>query len=626
MCGIAGIYSLNRNVTESEIQSMCDIFSYRGPDDQGIWVNETGHVALGHRRLSILDPTPAGHQPMHDQEADLTIVYNGEVYNFIEIRNTLKSHGHSFKTNTDTEVILAAYKEWGHDCLQRFIGMFAFAIWDGVRNELFAARDRLGIKPFYYYRDPTIFHFSSEVKSLLSLSITDVNADLSLVDYYMSFGYVPGEQTLFKNIRRLLPAHYIVVKNGGSKIEKYWDLKFNNSMDLGLEFYIGELEKLINNSIDLRLRTDVPLGIFLSGGIDSSAVVAMLAPRTSERLKTFSVAYDFGTAFNETSYARVVAEKFNTDHHEFIVTAENFKEFIPGFIYHMDEPVAESAAISLYYIAKLAREYITVVLSGEGSDEIFAGYDFYFYNQIIEKYRNNLSDQAVSYISNWLISCIHHDKICKYLRLSRLPFERRYKGTSTYEENEKNNLYSSDFKAYIECNPNENLDAFLFKIYRKTQQNDPLSRMLYFDTKTWLVDDLLIKADKMSMAASLELRVPFLDHRIVEFAGKIPSKYKIQRRTTKYILKKMIEKALPRKIIYRKKMGFPTPLRDLFRQDLFDYARDTLLTGKAIQRGFFKHTKIEKLLDEHKKGQRDHHRLIWQLIVLEEWHRRFVNT
>ncbi len=622
MCGIVALVDFEVSPTETEIIKMRDVIQYRGPDNQGLSLLKKEGIALGHRRLSILDTRTAGKQPMSNSRGDLTVVFNGEIYNYIEIRNELLEKGYSFKTATDTEVLINAYDCWGKQCLQYFVGMFAFAIWDNRKKELFVARDRIGIKPFYYYQLGSRFYLSSEVKSILAVLSDFPPVDKVLIDTYLSFGYVPGENTMNTGIKKLLPGHSAILNKSGFFIEKYWDLHFDQNTDKGLDYYVEHLNDLIGDAIDLRLRSDVPLGIFLSGGIDSSAVVALLSARAPQKLKTFSVAYEFGAQFNETAYARVVADHFDTEHHELIVTPEKFSDFIPGYIRHMDEPVTESAAISLYYLSQMAKNHVTVVLSGEGADELFAGYDFYVYNLVIEKYRRMMGNELSPLISNMLASLLPLKKLQKYLELSQHPLEKRYKGISSYQESLKNELYLDEYKAFL-GRQNNPAKEFIQAIFNTLPEADPLSKMLYFDTKTWLVDDLLIKADRMSMAASLELRVPFLDHRVVEFAATIPSKYKIKGRTTKYLFKEMMRGKLPDQIIDRKKMGFPTPLAIMFKTKLFSYAHDTLLSKASIGRGYFQEKTIRNILNEHQKGEADHHRVIWLLLVLEEWHRQF---
>lgn len=621
MCGIAGFIRCKQGDITKRIHTMRDAFPYRGPDDKGCWVQPEHGVALGHRRLSIIDPSPAGHQPMHDENNGLIIVFNGEIYNYIEVRKDLQCLGHLFRTKTDTEVIIKAFLQWGEDCLHRFNGMFAFAIWQEKTQELFLARDRLGIKPLYYYIDSSGFYFASEVKAILKVLPQMPRLQEGLIDAYMSFGYVPGGDTLHAGVKRLLPGHCLTINEKSSTLRQYWNLNFSRGEDRGERYYLEKAQSLLDSAIELRLRSDVPLGIFLSGGLDSSAVVGSLAPKISKPLKTFSVAYDFGDQFNETPYARLVAKKFRTEHHEIFITPDEFASFIPDYIRLMDEPVAESAAISLYYVSKLAKEHVTVVLSGEGSDEIFAGYDLYRYMNMLERYFNILGENFAKGMANMATAILPlGSKVAKYLHLGSLPLEKRYKGISTYEERYKKGLYRKDF-AENSLNATEKLKIaeFLQSLFMDTAKNDVLSRMLYFDTKTWLVDDLLIKADRMSMAASLELRVPFLDYRLVEFAATIPSHYKVKGCQGKYLLKRMMKDVLPQEIIHRKKMGFPTPLKKMFEGMLFDYAQNTLLSSNTMLSVYFLKESIAQLLQEHRSNQMDHHRVIWQLIVLENW-------
>lgn len=621
MCGIVGIAGSPGSVDEREVIRMRDTFPYRGPDDAGIWRDAVAAVGFGHRRLSILDPTPGGHQPMLDTATGCCICFNGEIYNFIELRKDLEARGHAFATHSDTEVILKAWLEHGKDCLSRFNGMFAFALWDPRTRELFLARDRLGKKPLYYQIDRQgRLIFASEVKALLASAFVRGEIDHARIDHYMSFGYLPGENTLHRHIKRLLPGHCAVWKDSRLTVERYWQLAFDQRQDLGFDHYLRQSKALLNDAIDLRLRSDVPLGIFLSGGLDSSAVVGLLAERVPNPLKTFSVAYDFGAGFDETRYARIVADKFATEHQVVTMQPQDFRDFVPDYVRLMDEPVTESAAISLYFVSKLAKNEVTVVLSGEGSDEIFAGYDLYRYMRTIETLRSALTPGVASMIGNTLAALLGRGKLAKYLRLTAQPLEQRYKGISVYEEFHKDQLYRPEYKALVaERAGTDSTRCFLTDLFRQTRGLDSLSRMLHFDTHTWLVDDLLIKADRMSMAASLELRVPFLDYRLVEFAATIPSKYKIHRGQGKYLLKKMMEGILPDEIIYRKKMGFPTPLKRMFETDLRDFASDLLLSASAELPGIFEHRYMRTLLEEHRRQRRDHHRVLWQLVVLEQW-------
>jgi len=630
MCGILGIKS-NTSGVKDRLSIMRDTMPYRGPDSNGFWFDDDERIGLAHLRLSILDPTPAGHQPREESEHNCVISYNGEVYNYLEIRTALESQGYTFETGSDTEVVLKAYIEYGVDCLKHFNGMFAIAIWDGNKKELFLARDRLGIKPLYYLQNDNEFIFASETKAILKGLDKKPALNIQLIDSYMSFGYIPGENTLHQGIKRLMPGHYAVLKSDGRDEYKftttqYWDLKFDNStrqgsnQDKGCDYYVDESKKLLESAIDLRLRSDVPLGIFLSGGIDSSAVVGLLSERVTEPLKTFSIGYDFGKDFDETPYAQIIADKFKTDHHEIKITPAQFKEFIPEYISLMDEPVTEAAAISLFFVSKLAKKKVTVALSGEGSDEIFAGYDLYQYMNVLDKYRSVVGQTGCNFfagISNKVLGKSH--KVSKYLTMATLPIEQRYKGMSTYPDHHKESLYKPEFKAEIEKETQVSSRHYTKNLFEKTKNGDALSKMLYFDTKTWLVDDLLIKADRMSMAASLELRVPFLDYRLVEFAATIPSKHKIKKGEGKYPLKKMMEGILPNDIIYRKKMGFPTPLKLMFQNELRGYAENLLLSEDTKLHQFFKKARIQQLIEEHNNDKFDHHKTLWQLVVLEEW-------
>lgn len=623
MCGIAGIIDTSRPPSAATISAMIDAIRYRGPDGHGHVCFEEQGVALGHRRLSILDVSEAGRQPMAAADGRYWITYNGEIYNFVEIRQELELLGHRFQSGSDTEVLLYAYQQWGAACLDRFMGMYAFAIWDRSERELFAARDRLGIKPFYYRQTSHGLVFASEIKAILAIEGGRSAVDTSLIDSYMDFGYVPGEQTLHKDIQRLLPGHSLVWRDNRLKVRSYWDLQFGAQADESLTASAELVRQMLQDSIRLHLRSDVPLGVFLSGGLDSSAVVSLLTPGASSGLKTFSVAYDFGPNYDETPYAREVAMRFSTDHHEIRVSPDSFLDFVPQYIWHMDEPVTEAAAISLFYVSKLAREHVTVCLSGEGSDELFAGYDFYTYNLAIERLRGLVGNSSGSIAA--LTSKLQRlAKLTKYLRLASLPLEQRYRGISSYSSDTKHALYSSGF-ASAAARGNARCAGFIEDLFKRSSTWDPLSRMLYFDTRTWLVDDLLIKADRMSMATSIELRVPFLDHRLVERAATLPSRYKIAGTDTKHVLKKALEGALPERILKRKKMGFPTPLEIMFRGSLFDYAHDLLLSETAVGRGYFDRGAVQSLLLDHRRGRASNHREIWQLVVLEEWHRRFAS-
>jgi asparagine synthase (glutamine-hydrolysing) len=602
---------------------MIDVVAYRGPDGAGQLVLQDEGIALGHRRLSIIDLTEDGRQPMLSADGRFVLTFNGEIYNYLEVRKDLEGLGHVFRSHSDTEVLLLAYAQWGGACLERLIGMYAFAIWDRKERELFAARDRLGIKPFYYYVESDgALYFASEIKSILATGEVAREVDSSLIDSYMEFGYVPGDETLHKGVKRLLPGHSLTWRDAGVSVRQYWDLRFDGQTDIGLTASAERIKANLEDAIALHLRADVPLGVFLSGGLDSSAVVSLLSPGAAAGLKTFSVAYDLGAGYDETPFARLVASKFSTDHHEIRMSPQSFRDFIPSYVWHMDEPVADSAAISLYHVSRLARESVTVCLSGEGSDEIFAGYDFYIYNLAIGRAQALVGRRSFAALRGLMGSNARAGKLRKYVDMAAKPLERRYRGISTYEPDKKNALYSADFRPRA-ASGGGRVAGFVEQLFSRSRNWDPLSRMLYFDTKTWLVDHLLTKADRMSMATSIELRVPFLDHRVVECAATIPSRYKIRGRDTKHVLKKALEGKLPSEILQRRKLGFPTPIERMFRSELAGYAQELLLSPKALQRGYFDSRSVERLLADHRNGRASNHREIWQLVVLEEWHRRF---
>lgn len=619
MCGIAGIYNFRsgRPAAPSELRAMGACLAHRGPDDEGYY--EEGPLGLAHKRLTILDTSRRGRQPMFTEDGQLAITFNGEVYNFLELRSELEAQGHTFQTQTDTEVILRLYQTEGEDMLEKLNGMFTFAIWDRRTKSLFIARDRLGIKPLYYTVAPDGLAFASEIKAILAVSSGRPRVNLEMLDAYMSVGYVPTERTLFAGIEKLQPGWCMRIDRDGPHLRQYWDLK-PETEEMSEDECIQRSLGLLRDSVRLQLRSDVPLGVFLSGGVDSSAVVALMHEMGIKDIRTFTVAYDFGPEFDETRYARQVAKKFNTIHREVFVTPEDFRDFIPSLVWHMDEPVTESAAISLFFVSKLAREDVVVVLSGEGSDEVFGGYPIYKYMQALERYRR-LPEPLRRGLINPLLNRLG-GKWNKYTELSNQPLAKRYTGVSFYETPVKNALYRPEVRNQINGSA---MPGLVGRYYEKTEGLDPLLRMMYLDVKSWLPDDLLIKADKMTMATSVELRVPFLDHRVVELGGRIPPRLRVKGWETKYILKKAMEPYLPKEILYRGKMGFPTPLARMFKGDLKGYVEQVLGSDRFHGRGYFQPEAVRRLVAEHAAGERDHHRVLWQLLVLEEWHRRFID-
>jgi asparagine synthase (glutamine-hydrolysing) len=618
MCGIAGIYNYKSlgHVDAEDIQKMISVIHYRGPDGDGVFTSDA--IGLGHKRLTIIDTSERSNQPMSSNTGTETLCYNGEVYNYLELSEPLKKDGIKFRTESDTEVLLELLRLKGPEALKQLNGMYSFAYWDENQKSLLLARDRAGIKPLYYKETDQGIIFSSEIKSLLQIDVSN-SVNRNLIDSYMSLGYTPTNDTLFEGIHKLPPGHYLTVINGKIDITKYWDMEFDKTQDKGEKYYIEKTQSLFEDAIKLQLRSDVPLGVFLSGGVDSSAVVAMMSKLGVKDIKTFSVAWDYGDDFNETQYARQISKQFNTDHTEYFMSAKEFKEFLPQYIRHMDEPVTEAAAISLYYLALKTKEKVTVVLSGEGADEVYGGYSIYKNMQLIENYKNvpKIFRKILNPVFGKLGSTFK-----KYAELSEKSIDRSYAGVSFYSEEQKNTLYSNDFKN--EVKKSEIFDT-LSPYYKYTSDQDAQTKMQYLDVKTWLVDDLLIKADRMSMAASLELRVPFLDHRFLELAASMPSKYRNKGYESKYILKKAMEPYLDKNILYRKKQGFPTPLSLMFQGELNEYVSSIIDSNLAHSRGYFKPNEVKKLLEEHTNKINDHHKVLWQLLVLELWHREFID-
>lgn len=624
MCGIAGIYRFRTGapVDQDDLEAMAAVLNHRGPDDEGFHLD--GDLGFAHRRLTILDTSRRGRQPMATPAGDVVITYNGEVYNYLELRAELEAKGHVFHTATDTEVLLHLYQEHGEAMLDRLNGIFAFAIWDVPRRKLFLVRDRLGVKPLYYLLDRDGLLFASEVKALLRLRPEAAEVNVTALDAYMSLGYVPTERTMFSAVQKLQPGHCLTVEDGRVRTREWWDLDLAAAAadPLDDEEAADRALELLRDAVRLELRSDVPLGVFLSGGVDSSAVVALMAERGIDDIRTFTVAYDFGSGFDETRYARQVAQQFGTRHEEVFVSPREFQDFVPSMVWHMDEPVTEAAAISLFFVARLARRHgVVVVLSGEGSDEVFGGYPIYKYMSELERYRRVPAGLRRGLINPAL--GLLGPKWRKYTALSEDPLERRYLGVSFYERAEKEALLRPELRARIN---GHDTPWLLSGWYERSRGSDPLARMMYNDLKTWLPDDLLVKADKMTMGCSVELRVPFLDHRLVELGARIPSRLKIRGWETKHVLKKALRPHLPAEILDRGKMGFPTPLARMFHGDMRSYVRDVVDSPRFHGRGYFRSERVRTLLDEHERGERDHHRVLWQLVVLEEWHRQFIDA
>ncbi|MBK8812042.1 MAG: asparagine synthase (glutamine-hydrolyzing) [Acidobacteria bacterium] len=624
MCGIAGFISKDAAETagrERLLDAMCRVITHRGPDEQGTIVKD--RAALGMRRLSIID-LKSGQQPIFDCSGNLAIVFNGEIYNYRDLKKDLEARGHKFKTHSDTETIVHAYEEFGADCVKFLRGMFAFAIYDFRDESLFIARDRVGKKPLFYslMRNGDLV-FGSELKSLLEFGI-DREIDYAALDSYLTFGYVPEEFCIFKGVRKLLPGHFLKFQNGSVTTNQYWDFDYSGTDDAKTEAeYVELVRDKLREAVRIRLVSEVPLGAFLSGGVDSSSIVALMSEFSETPVKTFSIGFNEDT-FSELKFARVAAKRFNTEHHEFIVTPD-LVEVVDQLVWHFDEPFADSSALPTFMVSKMAREFVTVVLTGDGGDELFAGYTRY----AIDKRRSGLEKLPAS-VRRSLLRPLSEAlpagaKGRNFLYNTSLDAVDRYiDSVSHFGKLKKPSLYSSSMRTNL-----DGRDGGAEAIFRdhasKPSSGDPTDRLLYLDGKTYLPSDILTKVDRMSMAASLEARAPLLDHELIELVQKIPAGLKLKGLETKYIFKKAMEGIVPDEILYREKQGFGVPINEWINAELKNRIREDLRARKTVERGYFEAKYIETLLDEHERGRRDHSHSLWILWMLELWHRRYVD-
>lgn len=621
MCGIAGkvYFDSQRRVESREVERMLAAIKHRGPDDQGIEC--FGPAALGQRRLSIIDLSVAGHNPMCNEDGTIWITFNGEIYNFHEHREKLIKKGHPFKSKTDTEVILHLYEEYGEECVQYLRGMFAFAIWDTRQQKLFIARDRVGKKPLKFYFNETFFVFASELKALLEDPGVPCEIDEEAIHDYLTLQYVQHPQTGFKDIQKLPPAHFLVVQNGKVEIKRYWSLNYRNTLNLSENEWKERILFKLNESTRMRLMSDVALGAFLSGGVDSSAVVAMMAKNSPQPVKTFSIGFN-ESSHNETPYAQIIAKQFSTDHHEFIVDPSSVALF-PKLAWFYEEPFADSSAIPTYYLAEMTRKHVTVALNGDGGDENFAGYSRYYYHLLGKRYElipRSIREKFLlpgAMLTRRLIKNNFFDRVERYMRsLSDRPEYRYHNYICIFNAQQKNAIYT---KAFAEKMQYRDTARILTALAEDSGTDDYLDKILYTDFNSYLPNALMAKVDIACMAHSLEGRSPLLDHEFLEMTAQIPSSLKIQRGEKKYIFKKSLEGILPNDILYRPKMGFGVPLVHWFRNELKEYMYDILLDGEAIKRGFFEKQKVKELLDTHVTTQRDYSYHIWALIMFEHW-------
>ena len=628
MCGIAGkLYLDGRQPVERElIDRMLQVAAHRGPDGQGRHLS--GPIGLGHCRLSIIDLSSCGAQPMSNEDGTVWITFNGEIYNYPELRAQLIKRGHVFRSTTDTEVIIHLYEEHGPDCLQHLRGMFAFAIWDQRRQRLFLARDRVGIKPLYYCQTPDAIWFASELKSILVDPAVPREIYNPAIRRFLSFYYPAGEATLFRSVKKLSPGHYLTVERGKVTMTRYWDLQFTTDRwTKRFEDTVDELRSLLGQTVQDHMMADVPVGILLSGGMDSSAVLNFAVQGTAKKIKTFTVGFAGNQIVDERPYARLAAQQFGTEHHDLSISAEDFWEFLPAYIWHMEEPVCEPPAVALYYVSKLARQHVKVVLSGEGGDEAFGGYPNYPNMLRLEQINSAMgpfarSAGAISALAGRLCGegRLHRYGAALGNRFSDHYFSRT-SGPTFYFNRQAESLFTPEF---LESTASADTAGFVGGLMQTVKSQPLLNQMLYVDTKTWLPDDLLIKADKMTMANSLELRVPLLDHKVLEFAASLPPEYKVKGMQTKRVLKAAFAKVLPPEILNRKKAGFPVPYASWMRGELRKRIEDTLLSERAASRGYFKRDEVSRLLHANSRDG-NYSKEVFLLLVFELWHQAFVD-
>jgi asparagine synthase (glutamine-hydrolysing) len=630
MCGICGksIFDAAADRVAPELlRQMMATLSHRGPDDSGMYVSPG--IGLGHTRLKIIDLT-TGFQPMSNEDGSVHVVFNGEIYNYKELRGFLFGKGHRFTSTSDTEVIVHLYEELGVDSLQMLRGMFAIALWDEKKRSLLLARDRVGIKPLYYLDTGRSLLFASEIKAILADPEASPEIDLAGVDRFLTYHYMPGDLTLLKGVKKLPPGHFMTVAGGEIAIHQYWDLHFAESTrERNAKEYSEELLDLLAETVGMHMIADVPVGVLLSGGVDSSAMLSFAAERASFPISTFTLGFEGQNFADERPYAKLVAEQHGCRHYEATITAQDFRDCLPRFVWHMEEPVCEPPGIALFYITKLAREHVKVLISGEGGDEAFAGYQNYrncFWMERIKHAFGSAAGPAAGLASR--VSRIPGLKrIERYATMMGVPFESYYYSRTADPFHSLNALkpalYSDDFRSELSA-LSETVENPIDLLLAATRERDVLTKMLYVDSKTWLPDDLLVKADKMTMANSVELRVPLLDHRILEFAASLPRRYKLRGWTTKYLLKKALARRVPREILKRRKTGFPVPYESWMRHEMRDYVAGILSDSSAAARGFFSPKIINRMLERNRKDG-EFSTELFSLLILELWQQAFLD-
>jgi asparagine synthase (glutamine-hydrolysing) len=627
MCGIAGKIAVRTNAPDIDagvVRGMMSLISHRGPDDDGIYTDR--RAVLGHRRLSIID-LGTGKQPISNEDGTVWIVYNGEIYNFPELRKQLLARGHIFKTHTDTEVIVHLYEDYGEGCVNFLRGMFAFALWDARNKKLLLARDRVGIKPLYYVEDHGSLLFASEVKAFRADPSLALELNPQAIHTFLTFLYVPGSETLFRNVQKLEPGHYLIAKDGHVEVTRYWDLKFTAPESNGhFREAVEELRTMLRETVRDHMISDVPVGVLLSGGVDSTALLSFAVHETRKKVSTFTIGFEGQQFADERPYARLAAQTFSSEHYEMTITADNFRDFLPKYVWHMEEPVCEPPAVALHYVTKLASAHVKVLLSGEGGDEAFAGYQNYRNILWLERLRR--AGQPWTALAAGVfrgLGQMNRPRWQKYSAMLQVSLRDYYYGRtalpSSFFNANRQALYAPSFASTIA--PTES-QSRMRELFAQVSDQPVLNQMLYVDAKTWLPDDLLVKADKISMANSLEVRVPLLDHKVLEFAASLPVNYKVRGFTTKHILKEAFRGEIPQRILDRKKTGFPVPVDSWINHQLKGYVDEVLLDRTTLERGYFEKDFIRGLLTDEQERQA-HTAEIFSLLTLELWHRQFLD-
>ncbi len=621
MCGICGIVYRNheRPVDRIIVKRMCDVISHRGPDDEGFYIHQ--NVGLGMRRLSIIDLV-TGAQPIYNEDKTIAIVFNGEIYNHQELRRELESRGHAFKTHADTEVIVHAYEEYGTECPNKLNGMFGFAIWDQHKKRVFLARDRIGIKPLYYYVDHTRLVFGSELKSIMQIPDIPRAVEPKALDTFLTFEYIPSPFSIFKNIFKLPPGHWASYQNGQINIQQYWSFNYK-AADQSEHDFCDELRNILEDAVRIRLMSDVPLGAFLSGGLDSSTIVAMMTRNSSEQVKSFSIGFD-ESSYNELPFARTIARHFDTEHYEEIITPD-ITRLTERILHQLDEPFGDFSVFPTLLVSEMARKYVTVVLSGDGGDELLGGYDTYLAQRVAQKYNRLpafVRKCAIEPVINSLPPTEKKkgliNKAKRFTEGTRLPDNLQHVRWMIFlQQAEKELLYSNSFAKSLNGYDSH---GFIEEQFLNVTSDNPLDQQEYVDIKTYLVDNILVKVDRMSMAASLETRVPLLDHRFVEFAARIPAHMRIRDKKTKYILKKAMQGILPQSILDRGKEGFSIPIKNWMKQELKPLMTDALSEKNVREKGFFSPQYVQRLIKEHLANRENHSHRLWALMVFHLWY------